>query len=172
MLVPARRVLQDVVTCIRHNVTIDEAGFRRERHADRYLKAPAEMARLFGRYPEALARTVEIVDRCRFSLSELAHQYPEERTMPGFTAQEALEAQTWEGARERYGGEVPDKVIAVLKYELRLIETLQYAPYFLTVNSIVRFARSQGIVYHGRGLGGQFGRLLRVGDYIDRPRAQ
>jgi error-prone DNA polymerase len=148
---PARRVLQDVVTCIRHNVTIDEAGFRRERHADRYLKAPAEMARLFGRYPEALARTEEIVDRCRFSLSELAYQYPEERTMPGFTAQGALEKQTWEGAKERYAGEVPDKVIAVLKHELHLIETLQYAPYFLTVNSIVRFARSQGIVCQGRG---------------------
>jgi error-prone DNA polymerase len=66
--VPGRRVLQDVVTCIRHNVTIDDAGFRRERHADRYLKPPDEMARLFSRYPEALARTVEIAQRCRFSL--------------------------------------------------------------------------------------------------------
>jgi len=65
---PGRRVLQDVLTCIRHNVTIDDAGFRRERHADRYLKPPDEMARLFNRYPEALARTVEIAQRCRFSL--------------------------------------------------------------------------------------------------------
>jgi error-prone DNA polymerase len=61
--VPTRRVLQDVVTCIRHNCTIDEAGFRRERHADRYLKPPEEMARLFSRYPEALARTLEIAAR-------------------------------------------------------------------------------------------------------------
>ena len=76
--VPARRILQDVVTCIRHNCTIDDAGFRRERHADRYLKPPEEMARLFSRYPEALARTVEIAARCRFSLDELAYQYPEE----------------------------------------------------------------------------------------------
>ena len=76
---PARRILQDVVTCIRHNVTIDEVGFRRERHADRYLKPPEEMERLFARYPEALARTIEIADRCRFSLDELAYQYPEER---------------------------------------------------------------------------------------------
>ena len=61
---------------IRHNFTIDDAGFRRERHADRYLKPPDEMARLFSRYPEALARTIEISERCRFSLDELAYQYP------------------------------------------------------------------------------------------------
>ena len=96
--VPARRILQDVVTCIRHNCTIDEAGFRRERHADRYLKPPEEMARLFSRYPEALARTLEIAARCRFSLDELAYQYPHERTMPGRTPQQALEQLTWEGA--------------------------------------------------------------------------
>src|SRR5262249_25535794 len=70
--VPSRRILQDVMTCVRHNCTIDELGFRRERHADRYLKPPGEMARLFSRYPEALARTVEIAARCRFSLDELA----------------------------------------------------------------------------------------------------
>src|SRR5690606_21974435 len=76
--VPSRRILQDVVTCVRHGCTIDELGFRKERHADRYLKQPEEMHRLFGRYPEALARTLEIADRCRFSLDELAYQYPEE----------------------------------------------------------------------------------------------
>jgi error-prone DNA polymerase len=97
---PARRILQDVVTCIRHNVTIDAAGFRRERHADRYLKAPSEMARLFSRYPEAVARTIEIAGRCNFSMDELAYQYPEEHTMPGLTPQQALEKLTWEGAAE------------------------------------------------------------------------
>ena len=148
---PSRRILQDVVTCIRHNCTIDDAGFRRERRADRYLKPPSEMARLFSRYPEALARTIEIAERCRFSLDELAYQYPEERTMPGLTPQQALETQTWEGAAERYPEGVPDDVVAILKHELRLIETLQYAPYFLTVNSIVRFARSQDILCQGRG---------------------
>ncbi len=148
---PSRRILQDVVTCIRHNCTIDDAGFRRERHADRYLKAPQEMARLFSRYPEALARTREIAGRCRFSLDELAYQYPEERTMPGLTPQQALEAQTWDGAAKRYPEGVPDKVVAILKHELRLIETLQYAPYFLTVNAIVRFARSKDILCQGRG---------------------
>lgn len=148
---PARRMMQDVVTCIRHNVTIDDAGFRRERHADRYLKPGDEMARLFSRYPEALARTVEIADRCRFSMDELAYQYPEEKTMPGLTSQQALEKLTWEGAARRYPEGLPDKVIGILKHELRLIETLEYAPYFLTVNSIVRFARSQDILCQGRG---------------------
>jgi error-prone DNA polymerase len=149
--VPVRRILQDVVTCIRHNCTIDDAGFRRERHADRYLKPPEEMARLFNRYPEALARTIDITARCRFSLDELAYQYPEERTMPGLTPQQALETLTWEGATERYPEGVPDKVATTLAHELRLIEKLGYAPYFLTVNAIVRFARSQNILCHGRG---------------------
>ena len=149
--VPARRILQDVVTCIRHGCTIDDAGFRRERHADRYLKPPAEMHRLFARYPEALARTVEIAKRCRFSLDELTYQYPEEILLPGLTAQEALAKLTWEGAKDRYPDGVPDDVTAILKHELKLIETLEYAPYFLTVNSIVRFARSQGILCQGRG---------------------
>src|SRR3954465_6933996 len=71
--------------------------------------------------------------------------------MPGLTAQQALEAQTWQGAAERYPEGVPDKVSALLKHELRLIETLQYAPYFLTVNSIVRFARTKKILCQGRG---------------------
>ena len=148
---PARRILQDVVTCVRHNITIDEAGFRRERHADRYLKPPDEMTRLLSRYPEAVARTLEIADRCRFSLDELAYQYPEERTMPGLTPQQALEKLTWEGAAERYPEGLPDDVRGKLDHELRLIERLQYAPYFLTVNSIVRFARSKDILCQGRG---------------------
>jgi error-prone DNA polymerase len=149
--IPERRILQDVVTCIRHNVTIDDAGFRRERHADRYLKPPEEMARLFSRYPEALARTIEIMERCRFSLDELAYQYPEERAHPELTPQQTLEQLTWEGAAWRYPEGLPDKVRKNLEHELRLIEKLEYAPYFLTVNSIVRFARSKDILCQGRG---------------------
>ncbi len=148
---PDRRILQDVVTCIRERCTIDEVGFRRERHADRYLKPPEEMHRLFTSYPEAFARTVTIAELCRFSMDELAYQYPEERTMPGLTAQQALEKLTWEGATERYPEGVPGKVRATLEHELRLIEQLGYAPYFLTVNSIVRFARSRDILCQGRG---------------------
>ncbi|WJS86348.1 error-prone DNA polymerase [Paracoccus sp. TOH] len=148
---PGRRMLQDVVTAIRHNTTIDQLGFRRERHADRYLKPPAEMRRLFARWPEALARTIEIADRCRFSLDELRYQYPEERDDPALTPQETLVRMTWQGAANRYPEGVPDEVTAALRHELTLIGKLDYAPYFLTVNSIVRFARSRGILCQGRG---------------------
>ena len=148
---PGRRMLQDAVTAIRHNTTIDALGFRRERHADRYLKPPAEMHRLFARWPEALARTLEIADRCRFSLDELRYQYPEERDDSALTPQETLERLTWEGAAARYPEGLPEEVTAALNHELGLIGRLGYAPYFLTVNSIVRYARSQGILCQGRG---------------------
>ena len=149
--VPRRRMLQDVLTCIRHGCTIDDAGFRRERHADRYLKSPAEMARLFARYPEALARTREIAQACRFSLDELAYQYPDEVNVPGQTPQQNLASLTWHGAAVRYPDGVPEKIAATLRHELALIERLGYAPYFLTVHSIVRFARARGILCQGRG---------------------
>jgi error-prone DNA polymerase len=145
------RKLQDVLTCIRHHKTIDDIGLDRERFADRYLKSPAEMRRLFGRYEQALARTIEITERCAFSLDELHYQYPEEKVLTGLSAMDALKRYTWEGAKQRYPEGVPDKVIALLKHELQLIEKLDYAPYFLTVNAIVRFARSQGILCQGRG---------------------
>ncbi|RRY11306.1 error-prone DNA polymerase [Brucella anthropi] len=147
---PDRRILQDVATCIRHGITIDELGDRRE-YGDRYLKPPEEMYRLFPRNPEAVARTIEIAARCRFDLKELAYQYPEEREDPTLTPQQTLEKLVWEGAEGRYPEGVPDSVRASLQHELRLIEKLEYAPYFLTVNSIVRFARSKDILCQGRG---------------------
>ena len=146
---PARRMLQDVVTCIREGVTIDDAGFKRERSADRHLKSPPDMARLFAAYPEAVARSCDIAERCRFNLRELNYQYPHE-TEPGRSAQEVLTALTWQGAARRYD-EVPDKVADQLRHELALIAAMRYAPYFLTVNNIVRFARSRGILCQGRG---------------------
>ncbi len=148
---PGRRMLQDIVTCIRHNVVIDNAGFLRERHADRYLKPPEEMHRLFPRFPEALQRTLEIVKRCSFSLDELQYQYPDEKEYAHLTPQEALEKYTWEGAAEKYPDGIPDMVRDKLNYELDLIERMEYAPYFLTVNSIVRYARSIDILCQGRG---------------------
>ncbi|WEQ55008.1 error-prone DNA polymerase [Komagataeibacter nataicola] len=146
-----RRILQDVVTCIRHNTTIDEAGFVRERHADRYLKPPQEMTRLFSRYLEAVARTMDITERCRFSLDDLAYQYPDEIETPGRTPQDELEDLTWQGARETYGGSVPPDVAKILHHELTLIGRMKYAPYFLTVHSIVREARRRDILCQGRG---------------------
>jgi len=148
---PGRRQLQDVVTCIRARTTIDDVGFDRERHADRFLKAPEEMHRLFADYPEALARTREIVDRCKFDLKELQYQYPEEAIVPGLDPQQSLVKFTWEGADVRYPEGIPEKVRKSLRDELELIRTMNYAPYFLTVFSIVRFARSKGILCQGRG---------------------
>jgi error-prone DNA polymerase len=148
---PDRRILQDVVTCIRLGCTLDEAGFRLERHADRFLKDPAEMARLFERHPEAVARSAELVTRCTFSLDELKYQYPHEISVTGESAQETLERLTLTGARECYPKGLPDQVAGQLRYELTLIEKLGYAPYFLTVHSIVHFARNREILCQGRG---------------------
>jgi len=147
---PDRRRLQDVVACIRQRCTIDEAGYRLERHADRYLKDPSEMGRLFARHPDAFYRVQDILERCTFSLDELRYQYPSE-TEPGESAQEKLERLTWEGARRCYPDGIPDAVAATCRHELRLIEELGYAPYFLTVHAIVSFARSRGILCQGRG---------------------
>ena len=146
-----RRLLQDVVTCIREGTTIDDVGFKRDRHADRYLKAPAEMLRLFARHREALAASVAIAKRCRFSLDELSYQYPREVVAEGETAQQTLERLTWAGAAERFPDGVTPEVRRILEHELKLIGQLGYAPYFLTVHSIVAYSRSQDIFCQGRG---------------------
>jgi error-prone DNA polymerase len=148
---PGRRQLQDIVTCIRNRTTIDDVGYDRERHADRFLKTPQEMHRLFSEYPEALARTREIVDLCKFDMSELQYQYPEEAIVPGLDAQQSLTKFTWEGAADRYPEGIPEKVRRAILHELELIRVMKYAPYFLTVYSIVRFARSKDILCQGRG---------------------
>ena len=148
---PGRRRLQDVLTCIREGCTIDEAGFRLNRHADRHLKPPAEMARLFARHAGALARTREIAARLRFSLDDLTYQYPDETDGEGTPAQEALEQRTWAGARAHYGVPLPPAVESQLRHELKLIAELAYAPYFLTVHRIVSFAKAAGILCQGRG---------------------
>ncbi|CAN5328475.1 error-prone DNA polymerase [soil metagenome] len=146
-----RRLLQDVVTCIREGTTIDDVGFKRDRHADRYLKISSEIQRLFPRHGAAVAASVAIAARCGFSLDELAYQYPHEVTEPGRSPQETLERLTWEGAAERFPDGVTPEVDKILRHELKLIGSLGYAPYFLTVNSIVRYARSQDILCQGRG---------------------
>jgi error-prone DNA polymerase len=148
---PARRPLQDVLTCIREHCTIDQAGYRLAANAERHLKPGAEMARLFARHPEALARTREIAEACRFSLDELRYEYPIDPAPAGLSVQEHLEQLTWAGARERYPQGIPAKVQSLLEHEFVLIAELDYAPYFLTVHDIVRFARSRGILCQGRG---------------------
>ncbi|MGU3466607.1 error-prone DNA polymerase [Methylobacterium sp. C33D] len=148
---PERRPLQDVVTCIRAGCRIGDAGYRLEANAERHLKPAAEMARLFADHPGALARTVEIAEACDFSLSQLHYEYPDEPVPPGRTPQEYLEEKTWERARWRYGGEVPEAVAATLREELRLIAKMDYARYFLTLFDVVEFARGRGILCQGRG---------------------
>ena len=148
---PARRPLADVMTCIRSGTTIDEAGWRLSANAERHLKAGVEMARLFHRHPEAVARTVEIAAACRFSLEELRYEYPDEVAEDGRSPQETLTRLTWAGAAGRYPDGVPDTVTKALNHELALIGQLGYAPYFLTVHDIVRYARSEGILCQGRG---------------------
>ncbi|HEV8678230.1 MAG TPA: PHP domain-containing protein, partial [Stellaceae bacterium] len=102
--VPERRPLQDVLTCIREHCTIHEAGFRLAAHAERHLKPPAEMARLFRGHADALARSLEIAERCRFSLDELRYEYPEEPVPDSLTPQQRLADLVWQGAGERFGG--------------------------------------------------------------------
>ena len=148
---PHRRPLQDVLTCVRKHTTINEAGYRLQANAERHLKRPEEMARLFRGYEEAVARTVSIMEACRFSLDELVYEYPDEPVPPGTTPQAHLEALTWEGAAWRFPEGVPDKVRATITRELQLVAELNYAPYFLTVHDIVLFARSRGILCQGRG---------------------
>jgi error-prone DNA polymerase len=150
---PHKRPLQDVLTCIREKVTLHEAGSRLHTNAERHLKGPEEMARLFERWPHALRATREFADSLRFSLDELRYEYPRESVPEGRTPQEQLVHLTWEGAAERYPDGIPDKVARQIRHELALIEKLDFARYFLTVHSIVEFARScePPILCQGRG---------------------
>ncbi|RAN40310.1 error-prone DNA polymerase [Hyphomonas sp. GM-8P] len=148
---PDRRPLQDVLTCIREHCTIDTAGYRLEANAERHLKSPAEMARLFQGFEAAIEQTQAIAERCNFSLDELAYEYPDEPVPSGATPQSHLTKLTWEGAASRYPDGIPDQVSRQLEEELALIEELSYAPYFLTVHDIVAWARSKDILCQGRG---------------------
>lgn len=150
---PEQRMLQDVVTAIRTKCTIDELGFRRERSADRHLKAPAEMARRFRHFPEALSASAAIVERCTFSLREITqhYRYPDEIVISGRSPQDALATMARTALRDRFDGDPPPAYTDLLEHELELVAKMGYAPYFLTVHSIVQYARSQEILCQGRG---------------------
>ena len=148
---PARRPLQDVLTCIREKTTIDAIGRRLEANAERHLKPAHEMARLFHDVPEAIAETMRFAGRIDFSLDQLGYQYPDEPVPPGKTAQRHLEDLTWAGAHKKFPIRISPKTKKVLHKELRLIRRLKYAHYFLTVHDIVHYARSQSILCQGRG---------------------
>jgi error-prone DNA polymerase len=148
---PARRPLQDVLTCIREKTDIDTIGKRLEANAERYLKPAAEMARLFRDLPQAIAETMRFADRIAFSLDQLKYQYPDEPVPPGKTAQQHLEDLTWAGVNKYFSSGVDDVLCATLRKELDLIAELKYAHYFLTVHDIVHYARTQNILCQGRG---------------------
>jgi len=147
---PQYRPLADVVTAIREHVTIMSAGFLIQKNAERHLKGPSEMARLFSDHPEAIANTGRFFKRLSFSLDELSHQYPDENAT-GKTPAESLRRLVAEGAVERYPAGVPEKVKRQIAYELELIHEKKYEPYFLTVHKLVKFARSENILCQGRG---------------------
>ena len=146
-----RRVLQDVVSCIREKTTVEAAGRLLEANAERHLKPAAEMIRLFRDHPDAIAETLRFAGRIGFTLDELKYRYPDEPVPPGKTAQQHLEFLTWQGARKYFPHGLDERLRATLRKELALIQKLDYAHYFLTVHDIVHFARSQHILCQGRG---------------------
>jgi error-prone DNA polymerase len=150
---PDRRRLQDILTCVREGTTIDKAGRRLQANAERYLKPAVQMARMFRGHEAALARTMDVVRACTFSLRELSYQYPDEPVPDGWTAQRRLMRLTFRGARDRWPDGVPDRIRKTIVKELRLIKQLKYPNYFLTVHDIVAWARRQDdpILCQGRG---------------------
>ena len=173
---PSRRMLQDVLTCTRHGVAIQEAGYRLFPNGERYLKSPDAMRRLFADLPQAIQRGLDIAERCTFSLEELRYEYPVELAPADTTPLQYLRQLSYLGAIERYSSDnvhgaampasdgaltqetiddlrrrVLPKILKLLDHELALIDQLHYEAYFLTVYDIVRFARSRGILCQGRG---------------------
>jgi error-prone DNA polymerase len=148
---PDSRPLQDIMTAIRERTTIDGLGFKRERYMDRNLKSPEEMERRFAAFPDAIEASADIADQCRFDLGEIQYQYPYEQVMEGRTAQQALAELTKAAATRMFPAGLPAAYAKQIDHELRLINQLGYAPYFLTVNSIVAESRRRGILCQGRG---------------------
>jgi error-prone DNA polymerase len=148
---PEQRDLQDVLTCIREGVSIERAGRLLEANAERHLKTPQELARLFRDAPEAIAETQHLLSRIEFDLGQLKYEYPNEPVPPGWNDQAWLEELVRRCNLIRYPDGVPDKVEGLLAKELKLIAKLDYARYFLTIRQIVEFAEKKGILCQGRG---------------------
>ncbi|MEO1337526.1 MAG: error-prone DNA polymerase, partial [Myxococcota bacterium] len=148
---PERKPLQDILSCVRMGVRLERGGRRLLPNAHRVLRAPQATAQMFSDLPEAVSYSVEIADRCAFRLDELQQSFTLEVLPEGETGMGYLRKLVTKGASERYPDGVPDQVQAQIEYELRLIEQLDFAGYFLTVWDIVRFARSRDILCQGRG---------------------
>ncbi|HEX2931723.1 MAG TPA: error-prone DNA polymerase [Candidatus Binatia bacterium] len=148
---PARRRLQDVLTAIRHGIPVASCGQKLKPNAEYGLKPPYAFARLFADDPAAVNRTLEIAERCNFSLNEIRYRYPSEKLPSGLTSTEWLREQTFKGARWRYQNQIPDDIIRQIEKELEIIEALDYPGYFLTMWEIVEFCRANDILCQGRG---------------------
>ncbi len=147
-----RQPLHDVLTAIRHGITVEEAdGQSLLANGEHHLRTCDDLYQLYRQHPDALARTLEVADRCHFSLDELRYEYPDELVPEGYRPIEWLEKLVHQGSLERYPEGIPERVRQTLRKELKLIEKLQYEAYFLTVWDLVRFARSKGILCQGRG---------------------
>lgn len=149
--VPERMILQDCLTAISTRSTIEAVAAVRPSNAQRSLRSLLELQQLYRDNPDALSRSVEIASRIEFSLDQLRYEYPIEWSPDGLTPIEFLKRLAWKGAKQRYPAGVPERVIEMLRHELKLIEDLRYEPYFLTVWDLVRFARSRDILCQGRG---------------------
>ena len=148
---PGARPLHDIMTAIRKKTTVQAAGKRLAVNAERHLKSPQEMARLFAAAPEAIDAIQDVLARISFTLNDLRYEYPHEPVPPGYTPQGWLSELVWMRAHERWPDGVPARLAVLLQEELTIIEAAEYAPYFLTVHDIVRFAQRQGILCQGRG---------------------
>ncbi|WP_027256503.1 error-prone DNA polymerase [Leisingera aquimarina] len=146
----SRRQLADVLTCMREHITIDQIGTRALPNAERRLKSGEDLARLFRNHPGAMRRTLEIANKCSFDLGELSYEYPHEDAQ-GETSQARLERLAHEGLHYRYPAGPPERAVQLMEKELALVKELKFPAYFLTVHDITQFARSQSILYQGRG---------------------
>ncbi len=148
---PDRRRLADVLAAVRLRTTVDALGFAAAPNAEAHLKPEEEMRRLFAGHEEAVDATARVAAACRFSMGDLSYEYPDEILDEGLTPQQTLERRAAEAMQARWPEGVPERVEKQIAHELRLIARLGYAPYFLTVHEIVRFAQSEGILCQGRG---------------------
>ncbi len=152
MHAPERQMAHDVLCCIRHGTTLERAGALLAPNAERFLRSPQELQAIHARVPHALDRAQAIATACAgFDLGHVKHRSPRELVPDGHTPMSWLRVRTWQGAAERHPDGVPERVRTLIEHEFTLIEDLDYAPFFLTVDDIVRFARSRGILCQGRG---------------------
>ncbi len=146
-----RRFALDVFTCARHHTHLDAAGRHLEPNAERHLKSPAEMRRLFADLPEAVANAGAVARDLEFTLENLGYQFPTFAVPPGETTDTHLEKVTWAGASRRYGQNLSATVRRQLEHELDLIHRLGFAGYFLIVWDLVKRCEAAGIMVQGRG---------------------